>query len=95
MLRNAVLAVAVTLLGVMLLAATWDPVAWPWLIVAILLVIGTVFERRYHNRSEGRPGGAGWERTDERFRDETTGRLVTVWYNRVTGERRYDEGGAS
>jgi len=93
MLRNAVLAGAVTLLGFTLLAVTWDPVAWPWLIVAALLVAGTVFERRYHDAA-GRPTGPGWERTAERFRDETTGRLVTVWYNRATGERRYEEGEA-
>jgi hypothetical protein len=92
MLRAVVLTGAVVLFGAALLASTWDPVAWPWVVVAGLLVIGTAFERRYHN--QGGAMGPNWEPTEERFRDESSGRLVTVWYNRVTGERRYDEGGA-
>ena len=95
MLRNVVLVGAVIMFGAALLMSTRDPVAWPWLIVAGVLVIGTVFERRYRNNTGGAPMGQGWEPTEERFRDETSGRLVTVWYNRATGERRYDEGAAS
>ena len=53
----------------------------------VLIVIGTVFERRYR-ANEGRPG-PGWELTGERFVDPQTGKNVQVFYHPQTGERRY------
>ena len=52
-----------------------------------LIVVGTVFERRY------RPGNARpqarWEPTGERFEDPQTGKTMRVLYDRSSGERRY------
>jgi hypothetical protein len=33
--------------------------------------------------------GPGWEATGERFIDDETGRAVTVYIERASGERRY------
>jgi hypothetical protein len=55
--------------------------------LGVLIVIGTVFERRYR-ANDGRVG-AGWEPTGERFVDPQTGKTVQVFYHPQTGERRY------
>jgi hypothetical protein len=50
---------------------------------------GVLIERwRYQILSARRPG-SGWQATPERFVDPETGRLVTVFLNPATGERRY------
>ena len=36
-----------------------------------------------------RPEGPGWERTEERFVDPTSGETLVVWYCARTGERAY------
>jgi len=60
-----------------------------WLVIAeigagILLIL---FERaRYRPRTKAR---TGFEPTDERFIDPTTGRETVVYYNPATGERDY------
>ena len=67
----------------------WDATAWPMLVAAGLLLLGTLFER-FHYRGAGTPpDAAGWQPTAERFLDEESGRLVVVWFNPATGERRY------
>ena len=40
----------------------------------------------------GGPPGAGWVATKERFVDPESGKLVTVFYQPATGERRYVAG---
>ena len=41
--------------------------------------------------AEGPGGGRGrYERTDEVFDDPTTGQRFRVWYDPVTGDRRYE-----
>jgi hypothetical protein len=52
-----------------------------------LILIGTVFERRY--RANDPRLGAGWEPTGERFVDPQTGKTVRVFYHAQRGERRY------
>jgi hypothetical protein len=69
------------------------PEAWPMLVMAVLLIIGTVFERVNYRGSEAHRGQGQWQITEERFLDEASGRLVTVWFNATTGERRYVEQG--
>ncbi len=61
---------------------------------ATLLAVGvvgsllTVFEQwRYRKRL---PPAARWEPTGERFEDPSTGELMEVLYDPVTGERRYE-----
>jgi hypothetical protein len=54
-----------------------------------LLVVGIVCERVIYKPVEtGRPE-PGWQRTAERFVDEDTGRIVTVYVEPGTGERAY------
>lgn len=92
MLRSVVLAFAVCILVVSALAAAvgatgaWVPVIWGAILLASL-----VFERfRYKPLVRGVPGPS-WERTSERFVDDETGKLVTVYIEKATGERRYVE----
>jgi hypothetical protein len=42
---------------------------------------------RYQGLTDDRPG-RNWQATPERFVDPQTGRLVTVFFNPATGERR-------
>ena len=94
MLRAAVLTFAWLFLAGAVVAVIELPEAWPMLVMAALLLLGTVYER-YHYRGTSRPERTPgrWQQTSERFRDEESGRLVTVWYNSATGERRYVEEG--
>jgi len=60
----------------------------------MLLIVGgvalvTVLIERSYALAHARPLGADWRATDERFIDPETGKLVTVWYNPASGERRY------
>ena len=52
----------------------------------LLIVLGTLFERRYRG---AQPGPAAWQTTGERFVDPTTGKLTEVRYDPKTGERAY------
>ncbi len=62
-----------------------------WLRVwaAVLLVIGLAIERWRYKPLAARPPGPDWQMTDERFVDPETGKLVTVYFQPRTGERRY------
>ena len=70
------------------------PPAWPFLLCAGILAVSVFFERTL-SRNNPVPRGPGWEATAERFRDEESGAMVTVWFNAKTGERRYVEDGAA
>jgi hypothetical protein len=61
------------------------------LVEALVVVIGTLFERVTYKALEGRPG-KGWSATEERFIDPTSGRMVRVWAR--AGERVYVDDGA-
>jgi len=68
-------------------------VIWIWigLAVVVALVAVNVGIRRYGERD--RPH-AGWEPTDEVFRDPSTDRLMRVWVDPRDGSRHYvPEGG--
>ena len=85
--------------GVMLAAAVFGVLAcWPLSAVIPLAVWGAILaggvlvERwRYRPLTAERPG-RGWQATRERFVDPESGRLVTVFFNPATGERRYVAG---
>ena len=70
------------------------PPAWPFLLCTGILAVGVFYERTL-SRGAGAPRGAGWAPTAERFRDDESGAMVTVWFNPKTGERRYVEDGAA
>lgn len=60
------------------------------LILGIVMLITAILEPVY-GRPSGRPAGRSWRPTDERFIDPDTGKLVTVWFDPSSGERRYVE----
>ena len=57
----------------------------------IILIAAIVFERSRYKRIAKKSPGPGWERTSERFVDDETGKLVTVYVDPVSGERAYVE----
>jgi membrane protein implicated in regulation of membrane protease activity len=82
---GAVLAVA----G-LLLALAAGPIALQLTFSGVVLILGVLFERQIYKRVEtAKPAEPGWQRTDERFVDPTTGQSVTVFTQPATGERRY------
>jgi hypothetical protein len=61
------------------------------------MLVTAFLERTYGNLA-ARPLGGNWRPTDEKFVDPETGRLVTVWFDPVTGDRKYvsdGEGGSA
>jgi len=56
-------------------------------IFGLLVIAGTLFERRYRFRTHA--AGPQWQTTGERFQDPVTGKLTEVRFNPVTGERAY------
>ena len=81
--------------GVLLLAAVFlaisgciGPAIYAGLF-GVLLLVGLAFERWRYKPLAGRPPGLDWVATDERFVDPETGKLVTVYYQPSTGDRRY------
>jgi hypothetical protein len=56
---------------------------------AAIFLVGLLIERWRYKQLSGAPPGPDWQRTDERFVDPETGRLVTVYFHPATGERRY------
>ncbi|NIJ65236.1 hypothetical protein FHR20_002198 [Sphingomonas leidyi] len=93
MLRLVVTVVAVLWFVAAAAMTVLDTAAWPMLAMAGVLLLGTLFERFHYRGADGPFDPAGWHPTTERFRDEETGRLVTIWFNPATGERRYVDAG--
>jgi hypothetical protein len=56
---------------------------------AAILLVGLAIERWRYKKLTAAPPGPDWQRTDERFVDPETEKLVTVYFNPATGERRY------
>jgi hypothetical protein len=85
--------------GVMLAGAAIGALAGCRLAAMIPLAVwgaifagGVLVERwRYKPLADDRPG-LDWQATPERFVDPETGRLVTVFFNPASGERRYVAG---
>jgi hypothetical protein len=80
----------VFLVGAALLAVLCIfPAAVMLAVWALILVVGLAIERWRYKRLGPAPSGPDWQRTDERFVDPETGKLVTVYFHPATGERRY------
>ena len=90
MLRNIVFAVAIVVGAAAALAVAAGAAGlWVVIVWAAIIAAGVAFERfRYKPLKHGTPG-RGWEKTGERFLDEESGKLVTVYIERRTGERQY------
>jgi len=93
MLRTFIQAFAFIVLLCAMAMVVIQPAAWPALVFAGLLVLGTLWERFYYRGGTVHGEGGRWQATAERFLDEESGRPVTVWFNPATGERRYVEQG--
>lgn len=61
------------------------------LILGAVVIITALLEPIYGNSAARPPLGGNWRATDERFVDPESGKLVTVWFDPATGERRYVE----
>lgn len=93
MLRTFVIAVAaiLTCIGIGLIACGVHAPGWQVLVLGVIVLIGTLFERwRYRHIEE--PSNGHWQRTDEKFIDPSTGDAVEVMFDPSTGERRYVAG---
>ena len=65
------------------------PAAGMLAVWAAILLVGLLIERWRYKPLAERPPGPDWQRTEERFVDPETGKLVTVYFHPSTGERRY------
>ena len=72
-------------------AAEAGGAGWGALVLGLVLVLGTVLEQVRYKPVEKTQPGPGWERTSERFIDEESGKMVTVYVRPETGERMYVE----
>ncbi|HVI05474.1 MAG TPA: hypothetical protein VM711_05210 [Sphingomicrobium sp.] len=59
-------------------------------ILGALVLLTAVLEPIY-GRASTRPLGGNWRPTDEKFVDPNSGKVVTVWFDPASGERRYVE----
>jgi hypothetical protein len=65
------------------------------MILGGVIIASVGLESRY-----GRPGAPtdvpphAWELTNEKFVDDETGRVLEVWIDPLTGERRYEPAGS-
>lgn len=65
-----------------------------WLIGAGVLVLVVVVALLYQRHGEAGAPSEDWTRTDEVFRDPSTGRLMRVWLD-TAGDRHYVPDGAA
>ena len=90
--RLVALAIAgLALLGGLVMAIGPGGGGYPLLVVALLILIGAVFERRYGGRGdELHDHLVDWQPTGERFVDPESDAVLEVWSDPLTGERRYE-----
>jgi hypothetical protein len=83
--------VAAVAAGILALAVSWALLGLAiWLVVVGGLIAGGIlWEKRGDAPLADRPPGPDWIETGERFIDPETGKLVTVYHQPRTGERRY------
>jgi hypothetical protein len=89
--RAAVLVLAVLCLAAGAIAALAGaaPSAFGLVVLGLLVLIGTLYERVRYKHIETHAPGAGWVKTAERFIDDETGRPVTVYVHPASGARKY------
>jgi hypothetical protein len=63
---------------------------WMLLILGAVVIVSVLLEPIY-GRVTNRPVGGNWRPTDEKFVDPESGKLLTVWFDPATGDRRYVE----
>ena len=95
MLRAALLAIGSVMLAAAAICALTGcrlAVMIPLAVWGAILAGGVLIERWRYQALTDDPPGRHWQATPERFVDPETGRLVTVFFNPATGERRYVAG---
>jgi hypothetical protein len=78
------------LLGVCGVALWASGGGWMLLILGAVVIVTVLLEPVY-GRATKRPLGGNWHPTDEKFVDPESGKLLTVWFDPATGDRRYVE----
>lgn len=73
--------------GVLVQASSPNGGGFPLLLFAALIALGTVFDAGY--LAKRRSARGAWQLTAEREVDHQSGQILEVWYDPVTGERRY------
>jgi len=92
MLRNLILGLGVLcFVGGAIALRAGAPFGFLAMIGGALLLVGTLFERAIYKPAVKAKPGPNWRRTDERFYDDQTGKLLTVYIQPETGERSYVE----
>lgn len=81
--------VLVIILGVAALLSGIVARSFIFVFWGVVLIVSLIIERVRYKRLEAKSPGPGWERTTERFVDEETGAMVTVYIKPETGERAY------
>ncbi|WP_156428165.1 hypothetical protein [Novosphingobium sp. FSW06-99] len=90
MLRILLIALAGTGLVALILADWLEGRSYlPATVGAGIVLAGLLFENRRYKRVLDTAPGTGWQATGERFVDPDSGKLVAVFFNPATGERRY------
>jgi hypothetical protein len=69
--------------------APWTSGGGPVLLIVGALAIVTAALEPIYGRALARPPSGDWRPTDEKFVDPESGKLVTVWFDPATGQRRY------
>lgn len=82
-------ALTASLLMLVVGVALWIEASNPVVLIMGALALVTSLVERTYGAPSRRPLGTDLRPTDERFVDPETGQLVTVWYDPVSGERRY------
>jgi len=97
--RSVLRAALFAVCGILFAVTGWSAIAGCTLgatlrfaVPGLVLLFALVIERWRYKPVTGRPPGAGWVGTNERFVDPESGKLVTVFYQPATGERRYVAG---
>jgi uncharacterized membrane protein HdeD (DUF308 family) len=81
--------VLILILGLAALASGEVHSSVVFMIWGVALIAAIVFERTRYTRLLRQSPGPDWQRTSERFIDEETGKVVTVYIKPETGERAY------
>ena len=91
MLRNVIIGLSAAALvgGVLGMAYGGFPAGIVLIVWGVLGLIGTLYERFRYKPLEATAPLGDWEETDEKFIDDETGKTVTVFIERRTGERKY------
>ena len=97
--RSVLRAALFAVCGILFAVTGWSAIAGCTLgatlrfaVPGLVLLFALVVERWRYKPVTGRPPGAGWVATKERFVDPESGKSVTVFYQPATGERRYVAG---